>query len=109
MCTRAVIMILGPPRSLGNQEAMQQDVVDCKQKQTSLSRNGERKISPEWQVQLQSPARWFSQRNQIYLHLLSMWIELPPQYVGSQISLAGQAYSWCREPSSPSPKADHAG
>ena len=36
------------------------DVVDGKQKQTSLSRSRKRKGSFEWQVQLQSPPRWFS-------------------------------------------------
>ncbi len=31
-----------------------------------------------------------------------MWTELPPEYVESEVSLAGQAHSWYREPSSPS-------
>ncbi len=38
-----------------------------------------------------------------------MWTESSPEYVESQISHVGWAHSWCRQPSSPSPKADHAG
>ena len=41
-------------------------------------------------------------------NLLSMWTELPQEYVEFQIPLAGQAHKWCRDSPPPSPKADHA-
>ena len=74
------------------------NVVDGKHKQTSLSRNRWRKGSFEWQIPASNPCQMVLLS---YLHLLSIWIGLPGEYIESKISLAVQAHSWCKESSSP--------
>ena len=60
-----------------------------------------------WRGSSASETRQMGLSTRKFLHLLLMWTELPPEYVESQVQLAGQAPSWCREPSSPSLQAEH--
>lgn len=84
------------PRSLGNQEVMQQE--HCREKAEWINR------VVFWMANSAStPCQILSQQDQTYLHLLSMWNELPPEYVDSQIPHAGWAHSRGREPPSSSP------